>query len=82
MATPHVAARDAALALRNLRTELIAAAPRESRGDVARLLDEAEHHVACALAAAGVHPRARTVEEPSRVHAPSIAPLAQEGQSE
>lgn len=68
----HVAARDATNALHNLESHLIAAAPNEARADVQRLVREAEHNRVCALAAAGIHPRAQTVEEPSR-HDASIA---------
>ncbi len=68
----HIAARDATNALHNLKSHLIAAAPAEARADVQRLVREAEHNLACALAAAGIHPRAHTVEEPSR-HGASIA---------
>ncbi len=76
------AANASVRALRDLRPKLLAASPADARHDVARLLDEAEHNIGCALAAAGLHPHARTVEEPSRVHAPSIALAAQEGQPE
>ena len=41
-----------------LRATLTLAAPTE-RAAITRLLDEAEHHVVAACAAAGVHPTAR-----------------------
>lgn len=64
-ALPMIAARDVAAKLHALREALVAAHP-ESRGAVARLIAEAEHSVACACAAAGVHPTARADAEEVR----------------
>lgn len=71
--------RAALIALRDLRKQLVDAAPAESRADVRRLLGEAEHNVSCALAAAGLHPLARTVEEP-RAHGGTLAQGNADGQ--
>ena len=64
-------ARAVSAAVGVLRATLTLAAPTE-RAAVARLLDEAEHHVVAACAAAGVHPTARPdveVVRPSQVGA-------------
>ncbi len=57
---------------------------KSARVAVDRQISESRHALMCAVAAAGMHPRAHTTEEHIRgaVHAPSIALAAQEGQSE
>lgn len=74
--------------LRAFGRELVALneSDKSARGAVDRQISESRHALMCAVAAAGLHPRAHTTEEHVRgavsVHAPSIALAAQEGQSE
>ena len=60
-----------------LRARLVKTAPDpETAADVRRLIGEADHYVACALAAAGAHPTARAVVEKVR---PAAQPPANGG---
>lgn len=82
MNSVHAAVAEVHTALEHLGAELRASGDADPQAHVAvrRLIAEAMHHAHGAVAAAGLHPKARPITEPSR-HTVTIAPPQAGGQS-